>query len=49
MACPGAVSVIDLTATDSEVSDSASDIDAAIIRNGRLDECAIEQHGKYYR
>ena len=33
--------MIDLTVTD---SDSVSDVDAAV---GRMDDCAIEQHGKY--
>ena len=44
MAYPGAVSVIGLSVTDSEASDSASDIDAAVslILDRCVDDCAIE-------
>ena len=37
-AYPGAVPVIDLTVSDSEASDGGSDVDAAVIRHGHMDE-----------
>ena len=41
--------MIDLTVTDSEASDSASDVDAAVglILDGCVDDCTIEQHSKH--